>query len=280
MSGTAAVTTRAAGPPRGGPDACYTCAMSRPLGDEPRYTDQELAVILKRAAELQDGAGDARYSLAEVKQIAAEAGIAPEQVEAAAVALRRERLREPAARSGYLGAPTRIRFERTIDGEVPSTAIPELIDIARRALALQGETREVLNTVEWCGRGGLGVTFLTITRERGRTRIALLSARDEGAALVSMTTGLGGVIAALGIGTALVGASVVAGPLAAVPLALAGGGVASWLAARTIWRTTAPRWFASAEALGEEIADAAVRVIAREQGSGDRRSAPTDVSEV
>jgi hypothetical protein len=127
---------------------------------------------------------------------------------------------------------------------VPAAAIPELIDIARRALSLQGETKQVLSTVEWHGRGGLGGTYLTITREGGRTRIAMFSSRDEGAVLVALTTGLGGAFAALGIGTALVAASIVAGPLTAIPLAAAGGGIASWLSARTICTTTAKGWLA------------------------------------
>ena len=57
---------------------------------ERRYTEEELALILNRAAERQEGvqSGAPRYTLAEIQEIAAGAGIAPEHVASVATTLR------------------------------------------------------------------------------------------------------------------------------------------------------------------------------------------------
>src|ERR1044071_1053420 len=107
-----------------------------------RYTEQQLAEILRRAAERQEGLeseSDGRFSLAEIQQIASEVGIAPAHVHAAAAELQQV---PPLPSSGALGAPTAFRFERWIDGEVPTSAISELFDIARREVGLQGQVSE------------------------------------------------------------------------------------------------------------------------------------------
>lgn len=122
------------------------------------YTDEELALILNRAAELQEGGarpGDARYTLAEIQEIAAGAGIAASDVAAVAAGLRDNRERSP---HGLLGAPWRFRSEETIDGEVSDDVVGELIDIARRELGLQGRITEALGAVEWTGRDNFGAT--------------------------------------------------------------------------------------------------------------------------
>ena len=64
---------------------------------ESLYTDEELALILNRAAEFhEEGArrSDARYTLAEIQEIAAGAGIAASDVAAVAARLRENRERE------------------------------------------------------------------------------------------------------------------------------------------------------------------------------------------
>ena len=81
-------------------------------GGERRYTEEELALILNRAAEIQEGAqsGTPRYTLADIQEIAAGAGIAPDHVASVAATLRDGRA--PRA-GGVLGAPHRFRFEET-----------------------------------------------------------------------------------------------------------------------------------------------------------------------
>src|SRR3954468_14878007 len=75
------------------------------------YSEQEMALILKRAAELQEGADGrgAQRSLAEIREIAAEVGI-----DAAFVTEAVAELQRPPARIGWLGAPTRFHDERSV----------------------------------------------------------------------------------------------------------------------------------------------------------------------
>ncbi|MGQ0649137.1 MAG: hypothetical protein ACT4P7_16395 [Gemmatimonadaceae bacterium] len=86
--------------------------------------------MLNRAAERQEGGarpGGARYSLAEIQEIAAGAGIAASHVASVAAGLRESRER---GAHRFLGAPWRFRFEETIDGEVADDVVGELIELA------------------------------------------------------------------------------------------------------------------------------------------------------
>ena len=227
-----------------------------------RYTEQQLVEILRRAAERQEGLTsepDGRFSLAEIQQIASEVGIAPSHVASAAAEVLDP---APVPVSGVLGAPTVFRFERWLDGELPTSAIGELLDIARREVGIHGQVNEVLDTVEWRGRTGLGLTFVSIARRNRRTKIVVYIARTEAAGIVVSSSILGGVMAWAVIGGALVVPA--AGPLAiaaaaAVSLGWAGGG--TWLAMRGIWRRSARSWAPRVDALGLQLVAAAQRAI-------------------
>ena len=65
--------------------------MSDKSIDRRRYTDREMALILKRAAELQEhgpstGTREQSHTLSELEQIAAEVGIDPRYVVVAGIA--------------------------------------------------------------------------------------------------------------------------------------------------------------------------------------------------
>ena len=85
-----------------------------------RYNEKEVALIIKQASELQESASSSEsstgMSLAELEQIAKETGLDPTLIRRAAADLdTRVTDRTP---SRFLGAPTTLRLERTIDGEV------------------------------------------------------------------------------------------------------------------------------------------------------------------
>jgi len=236
-------------------------SLTRDAGE--RYTEQQLGEILRRAAERQEGLkseADGRFSLAEIQQIASEVGIAPAHVAAAAAELLES---PPLPTGGVLGAPSVFRFERWIEGEVPTAAIGELFDIARRETDLQGQVSEVLDTVEWRGRGQLGATSVSVARRGRRTKISVYVSRGDAAAVVATTTSTGGLLATVGIGTALGASVAAAGPLAvaAVAVAVGWGGAGSWLAMRGIWRRIAKSWAPRVEALGLQLVEAAQRAI-------------------
>jgi hypothetical protein len=222
---------------------------------ERRYTEEELALILNRAAERQEGvqSSAARYTLADIQEIAAGAGIAPDHVASVAAAIRDDRAPRG---GGVLGAPSRFRFDESIDGEVADEVIGELFDLARRTLGLQGEVTEALGTVEWKAQDNFGSNYVTVARRGGRTTIAVLSARTDAALVTWMVGGVGAFFGSLGLGAALVGAVSVAAPIAAA----AGIGAAmsgAWASTRAVWRRYARRVVGRTETLGSALVAAA-----------------------
>jgi hypothetical protein len=226
---------------------------------ERRFTEEELALILNRAAERQEGVQSSapRYTLAEIQEIAAGAGIAPEHVASVAVALRDARAPRG---GGLLGAPDRFRFEETIDGEVADDVIGELFDLARRTLGVQGEVTEALGTVEWKGQDSFGWNYVTVARRGGRTTIGILSARSDAAAATVTFAGMGAIFGSGGLVAALSNIASLADPLAAIAgIGLGTTGV--WAALRAGWRHYARRVVARTESLGSALVAAARQAI-------------------
>ena len=126
---------------------------------ERQYSEEEVALIIKRAAELQQteqiehDPGNA-LSLTEVEQIAREAGIDPRLVRTAALGLdHRHDINRP---SPWVGAPTRISFERVVDGEVSTDEFENLINEVRRTFGDNGVPSILGKSLAWSSstRGG------------------------------------------------------------------------------------------------------------------------------
>ena len=124
--------------------------MSQFPVEKRRYSDKELALIIKRAAELEGRVGaevpGGVHSLAEIQQIAEEAGLDPELILQAAASLE---LSAPSSKSLILGAPTEFRFQRTIDAEIDESDLGELISTIRQIMGHEGEVSSVLGVAEW-----------------------------------------------------------------------------------------------------------------------------------
>ena len=224
---------------------------------EPLYTDEELALILNRAAELQEGStrpSGARYTLAEIQEIAAGAGIAPGHVAAVAAGLRENRERSA---HGLLGAPWRFRSDETIDGEVSDDVVGELIDLAG---GVRPGVNEALGTVEWTGRDSFGTTYVTVTRSGGHTTIGVLSTRTDAAAVTGVLGVTGAVFGSVGLGIALFATGGLAAPLAAVA-GIVGATSSSWLSMRLTWRSYARRYAERTTALSASLISAAKRAV-------------------
>jgi hypothetical protein len=234
------------------------------VGDR-RYTEEELALILNRAAERQEGVQSsvARYTLVEIQEIAAGAGISPEHV--AGVAATLYDAREPRG-GGFLGAPQRFRFEETIDGEVADDVIGELVDLVRRTLGPQGAVTEALGTFEWNGQDSWGSTFVTVARRGGRTTISVVSARTDAAGVAVLVGGMGTFFGSIGLTATLVTTGGLLAPMGlAVPVgAVAGIGLATsgvWAAVRATWRRYARKVVARTESLGSLLVAAARQAV-------------------
>jgi hypothetical protein len=236
---------------------------------ESLYTEEELALILNRAAEMQEGGTlptGGRYTLAEIQEIAAGAGIAPSHVASVAAGLRENRERTA---PGFLGAPWRFRSEEWIDGEISDDVVGELIDLARREVGLQGTITEALGTVEWAGRDNFGVTHVTVARRAGRTTIAVSSRRTDAAALSGVLGTTAALLGSLGLGFALVATAGLAAPLAVVAGTVGASGT-SWLSMRLTWRRYARRYAERTASLCAALAAVARRAVEEGRVAGPR----------
>lgn len=222
-----------------------------------RFSEEEMAFIIQRAAELQeDGDSAPEISLTEIQEIAAEAGIAPAYVAAAAAELRR-----PRQTFGILGAPTRFHCQRTVAVEVPAHALGELVECVREHTGLQGEVAQLLGTVEWRGRSPLGAILVTLAARDGATRIAATIARSDHAFVTAVASLLFGGVGALGglmLATLLSTSALLGSAIIAVCF-LAG----TLISARVLWRNAAEQWRLRTRALVDSVADCAGRSSAR-----------------
>ncbi len=217
-------------------------ALMSATGRSRRYSESEVRSIVKHASEMQvqQPTEEGALSIGAVQQIAAQVGISPERVEQAARQLQRPEPSPP--RKNFLaGAPTSLRLERTVDGEVPDSEFAILVEDVRATLRDVGHVSTLGRSLTWStaragqGAGGRDIHIMVMPRD-GRTRITI----DE-----RMSNFAGGVFGGIvgggggGGGGALLG--VVAGALQApvagvVAAALAVG--ASWGLARTIFART------------------------------------------
>ena len=218
-----------------------------------------MALILKRAAELQEGADGrgAQLSLTEIQAIAVEAGISPGFVTEAAA-----ELQQPIPRVGWLGAPTRFHEERITPGALSPTDAAELVDCVRKEMGLHGEVSQVLETVEWRAQSPMGWTFLTLVPRAGGTRIAITATRgDQAVAVGAGSVGIGILSALWGGWVAL---AVADSPLVASVL-IAGSGVAGTIAsARLLWRGVAARWQRRTRQIADALAERAAQLVSRD----------------
>lgn len=127
---------------------------------------------------------------------------------------------ERSARRGWLGAPTRIELERTIEGELPEAAREEIVELLRMDLRELGRTEIIGRSLSWRSepdpqRGGRRIDVL-VTVRNGKTRIQV---REH---LGGLAGGLfGGVVGGAGGGVGI--SLAISGGLLGFPLMAAGG---------------------------------------------------------
>ena len=206
-----------------------------------RFNEKEVAHIIKRASELQQEEAPAEsstgMSLAELEQVAREAGLDPALVRRAATDLdTRVTDQRPSA---FVGAPTRLTLERTIDGEVPADEYEAMVLEMNRVLGLVGSASTLGRTLQWTAqgvtrrRGSQRMVQITVTPRNGRTTIRIEEPLSglAGGLFGGLMGGLGGGLIAPAIGVGI--GALHSGPIA---LALVGSAVSgSYLLARTIF---------------------------------------------
>jgi hypothetical protein len=170
-----------------------------------KYNDREIALILKKAAERQEDVApkEGGYSLAELEEIAAQAGIDATHVRSAARDL--SMVDRPAGH-GFVGSPTIIELERTVEGEVAESEYGDLVELIRDLTHEVGTVTRVDRTMEWVTRGqDMAGMHISINPGKGHTRIRLVTRHDGVAFVLFLVTGMLGTLLGIPVWMALLG---------------------------------------------------------------------------
>ncbi len=213
-----------------------------------RYGEEEVGLILKRAAELQRqepaaGGEGGGLSLAELEEIAAEAGIDPrylrraaDEVDAHAIPLRGDGL------DHLLGAPLTLKFDRILTGELSEDGLEALIPEIQDAAEGYGHPSLVGHTLTWQSTSPNSERTLQVTVSSGAGRIRIRIEERSSQLAAQLFGGLmGGMGGGVGLGVGLgVGIGALQSALFAVawPVGVISG---SFLLARTIYRSSVRR---------------------------------------
>lgn len=208
------------------------------IGGGQRYTENEFALILRKAFELQEGEGrvDTSHglSLEEIQAVAAEIGLDPALVERAASLLPRTTTSRLAR---VFGGPSKYQLEYSAAEEISRDDFGKIVDAIRKAAGHQGEVSEVLGSLEWKTVGELSQIHVTVSPRDGQTFVRVLADRGPAGALTFIFPGLAGILGFV-IAGAITEPSTALEILSLAAIAMSG----AFLTARTIWKTTTSRF--------------------------------------
>ncbi len=139
------------------------------------YSDQEISAILKRAGEMQAKESPTEshgLSLKELQEIAAEVGLDPQIVAAAAAEMEHAGIVEKSA--GFLGAPTSLYVERVIPGEIDQALMPEVAAKIGEAFGMVGRSGQVGKSLEWTHTSERSNLQVTVMPHNGQTKVRVI----------------------------------------------------------------------------------------------------------
>jgi hypothetical protein len=193
-----------------------------------RYSDREIAFILKRAVDLDEekrriepGHG---VTLEDLREIAKDVGIDPATVEMAATEL--DQHRSPSARA--LAADTAVVREiRSVPRPLEDAELRELLWAIDRAIPEQGTLTEALGELRWTASGQLGGTQVAVKRLDDETVISVeRSLANVKGPLLGIPAAFGTVVGAgLGAQGGSVGTFIMSGLLLGIAGFFVGGGI-------------------------------------------------------
>jgi hypothetical protein len=225
------------------------------------YHADEVDAIVRRAAELEiTNPTSGAMTIGGVEAIAAEVGIKPELVRSAAGALSR-----PAGGAGFValqppkdsviaGGPTRLHYERIIEGELLEADFPVLLDEIRRAMGTAGTVSQLGRSFTWAiTRTDVSrILEITVTVRGGRTRLTI---QENLARLMGVVYGaIGGGVGGGGFGLV---AGIVGGALHApflLPILLPAWILGVYGGARLTYRYNSHKKRREVEALADHLA--------------------------
>lgn len=219
---------------------------------ERRFTEDEVALILRKATETGTSAAPGRdvdgLTLEDLKSIGREVGIDAGAIEAAARHVAVARLQSA---GGFLGMSVAPRYEATISGELPREKLSDVVAAVRRAMGRQGVVREEFGGLEWQARDAFGGRYVSLQPADGKTHLRVFGNFRDGVFLSGALGGVSvGVVATAVAATTLkvlgLGALVGAGALPA-------GFVAGAFGARFVWKRLVSRETRALERTASEL---------------------------
>ncbi len=233
---------------------------------ERRYSEEEFALILRKASEIQlsDGSQPGRavaggLTLDEIRSIAAEAGIDPEAVtRAVSIIGALEWDEKSGLAAAIFGGPDKYHLDCEIPGTLPPEEMGRILEEIRRAAEHQGAASEVLGGMEWKTVGELSAVNVNISPRGKSTSIQIVGNRGPAAGMTFIFPMMGagvlvGILGATFEPTSAVGiVSLVAGTLGA-----------GFLTARTIWSSTSKKFRARLTRLMDRVSLAVEKATLR-----------------
>ncbi len=216
-----------------------------PKTDEPRFSEEEFALILRRAIELDAGSAAVPHTpppkmppggltLSEIRGIAVEVGIDPGRVLEAVDSLATP---EWGTLARLFGGPPKMLVERSIGCRPGPEEMSCILDLVRRLTETQGESHEVLGGVEWKNDSKVAPLVVRVSPEGDGAKVTASVERGKEAFLSHYIP----IMVSLGIAGITVG---IVEPAAGLAIAgtVAGGAAVGYGLARTIWTRGTRRW--------------------------------------
>jgi len=227
-----------------------------------RFTDREVALVLRKASELDDEgqATGGGLSLEDLTEIAGEVGISGAAIERAVASLDRGREIGP----GLAGAPLVRKAAHAVPGELDREAIARLVSLIDERTDSAGSVSEALGSVRWTTSDRLRSTRVSITASGGETAIEVVEKAAPRLRRIfhALPMAWGAMLAGPVVGAMQLSGASVAG--AVVVALIAGAGIG-----RTAWSVMSAQSAGRVRRLAEELADAAYLAPAAEEPRRD-----------
>lgn len=138
-----------------------------------RFTDREVALVLKRATELEETEAPgsaAGLSLDDLREIAREVGISPKALDRAVASLERG----PPIGTSLAGPPRVRKAVRAVPAELDQDGIARLMRVVDDRADSTGSITEALGSVRWTGQDRFKSTRVSVTPKDGETTIEVV----------------------------------------------------------------------------------------------------------
>lgn len=241
-----------------------------PAAPHRRYSGGEVEEIVKRASELEATTPTASGALTigGVEQLAAEVGIAPETVRAAAASMSPSppggtgKAVDQSRYNRFLGGPTTVLIERVIAGELPETEYAVLVDEARRLMRNVGQVNQLGRSFSWVASPGAARRTLevVVSIRAGRTRITI---QENLAPLIgAIYGGIGGGMGGGGMGPIMgVFMGALHLPGVAMGILIPGWLLTTFVTAHSVYRRSSNKRQRELEGLADRLAELARDLI-------------------